>query len=129
MTRKRVLIVEDNRLRSMLVEDTIVTMGYNVIAKMDSPLDALLHVKRLQPHAVLLNISLSGGYDDIEVAERIQDAYGVPVIFMTAHMDSKIRHRALEVSSGRLLDKPLDEQALQMHLEGIFEIYDSRQRP
>ncbi len=126
---KKVLIVEDNRLLSMLIEETVSAMGYHVIAKMDTPLEALLQIKRLEPHAVLLNISRTGGHDDIEVAERIQEAYGVPVIFMTTHMDGAIRHRALEVASGRLLDKPLDELELQRHLEGICGVPDIRRTP
>ena len=41
-------------------------------------------------------------------------------------MDGKIRHRALEVSNGRLLDKPINKLALQRHLEAISEMRNVR---
>lgn len=122
MSKIKVLIVEDDRLLSMFIADTVATMGYHVVGSMNSPLEALLNVSRLQPCTVLLNISQAGGHDDIEVAERIQDNHGVQVIFMTAHSDSKIRHRALKVSNGRLLNKPFEDLELKRHLEDICRL-------
>ena len=117
MDMKKVLIVEDNGILAMSFAKLISDIGCHVIGVVDSSLEALLQVKRLRPHAVLLNISHMKGWGDITVAKRIQDTYGVPVIFMTAHMDYKIRRLAMEVSSGRLLDKPFDDLDLKRNLE------------
>jgi CheY-like chemotaxis protein len=64
-------------------------VGYEVSATIANGESALRYIVNDPPDLVLMDITIEGPIDGIEVAARIPSVPLVPVIFMTAHADDE----------------------------------------
>ncbi len=116
---RRILIVEDEPLVAFDNEYMLKDEGYDVVATVDTPAEALAVIAAEPLDLVLTDIKLSGDGDGIDVA-RAARAKNVPVLFVTGHPTEEAR--ALGVGC---LAKPYTEKvlkgalaALDGHLQG-----------
>lgn len=86
-TSKRVLIVEDNLILSLLEERLLSKMGHKVVAKVTSGEKAVEVFRKLKPDFIIMDISLSGEMDGFEATNRIREEADVPVIFVSGNSD------------------------------------------
>ena len=84
---KKVLIVEDNLILSLLEERLLSKMGHKVVAKVTSGEKAVEMFKKLKPDFIIMDISLSGKMDGFEATNRIREFADVPVIFVSGNSD------------------------------------------
>jgi len=112
MNQPRILIVEDERIIAEDLKKTLETRGYRVAAIVSSGEMALEKVSEHQPDAVLMDIALSGEMDGIETAQRIQELFGIPIVYLTAYMDEERLTRAQRTGPCFSCIKPFDEGEL-----------------
>jgi two-component system response regulator AlgR len=110
----RLLIVDDEvparrRLREVL-DDCGQDLALEVVGEADNGLDALEHVQREQPDAVLLDIRMPG-MDGIEVAQHMQKLTRTPAVIFTTAYDS-YACQAFEVNAVDYLMKPVRAERL-----------------
>lgn len=110
----RLLIVDDEaparrRLREVL-DDCGENLALLVVGEADNGLDALDHVQREQPDAVLLDIRMPG-MDGIEVAQHMQKLTRTPAVIFTTAYDS-YACQAFEVNAVDYLMKPVRAERL-----------------
>lgn len=119
--RMRVLVVEDDAIIGMDIEHRVRKLGYEVCGVADSAGEALAIASRTQPDIALMDIRLRGEVDGIEAARMLRDTLSVPVIFITAYSDMKMRTRALDMEPLGYIVKPLREVELKNTLEAAEE--------
>jgi CheY-like chemotaxis protein len=119
--RMRVLVVEDDAIIGMDIEHRVRKLGYEVCGVADSAGEALDIAFRTQPDIALMDIRLRGEVDGIEAARMLRDTLSVPVIFITAYSDMKMRTRALDMDPLGYIVKPLREVELKNTLEAAEE--------
>ncbi|MEX2443671.1 MAG: response regulator [Alkalispirochaeta sp.] len=112
-----VLIVEDESIVALDLENRLISMGFSVVGRAGTGAEALEIVERAPPHVVLMDIQLRGDIDGIDTADRIQEAYDVPVIFLTAFSDSDSLDRAKRSNAYGYLLKPFQERELSISIE------------
>lgn len=117
----RVLVVEDDAIIGMDIEHRVKKLGYEVCGVADSAAEALDIASRTRPDIALMDIRLRGDVDGIEAARMLRDTLGVPVIFITAYSDMKMRSRALDMEPLGYIVKPLREVELKNTLEAAEE--------
>jgi len=117
----RVLVVEDDAIIGMDIEHRVKKLGYDVCGVADSAAEALDIASRTHPDIALMDIRLRGDVDGIEAARMLRDTLGVPVIFITAYSDMKMRSRALDMEPLGYIVKPLREVELKNTLEAAEE--------
>ena len=117
----RVLVVEDDAIIGMDIEHRVKKLGYDVCGVADSAAEALDIASRTRPDIALMDIRLRGDVDGIEAARMLRDTLGVPVIFITAYSDMKMRSRALDMEPLGYIVKPLREVELKNTLEAAEE--------
>lgn len=110
----RLLIVDDEaparrRLREVL-DDCSRQLPLEVVGEADNGVDALEHVQREQPDAVLLDIRMPG-MDGIEVAQHMQKLARTPAVIFTTAYDS-YACQAFEVNAVDYLMKPVRAERL-----------------
>ena len=111
LTGKRILVVEDEPLVSMLVEDELLGAGAEVVGPVPTVSEALRLVQAAAADggisAAVLDINLDGQHV-APLADRLA-ALGVPFLFATGYGDSRDtgRHGAAPV-----LEKPFDMERL-----------------
>ncbi len=123
--KKKILIVEDERIIAEDIRKCVLNCNYDVIGIVPTGQDTLLIVKEEKPDLILMDIMLEGKLDGIETAEKIISKYDIPVIYITANADDKILKRAKKTNPYGYLIKPFEEIDLNAALEIAFYKYNA----
>ena len=87
MTKKRILIVEDETITALDEEQIMHNLGYEVTGIAMTGEDAIRQAGDDKPDLVLMDIKLAGKMDGREAALKIRELHQIPVIYVTAHGD------------------------------------------
>lgn len=117
MPQPKILIVEDERIVAKDLQVRLSRLGYPAIASTTSGEAALRYVETFLPQLVLMDIRLEGLMDGIEAAERIQERFQTPVVYMTAHADEQTFERAKYTRPCGYLTKPYSDLELRRAIE------------
>ena len=85
----KILIVEDESIVSLDMQAIIQGMGIAVTGIARSVDEALASIQADPPHLVLLDISLDGEFEGVELARTIDRRWGIPVVFISGHLGDK----------------------------------------
>ena len=77
---RKVLIVEDDKFLAAIFALFIKDMGFEVVGRCRSGVEAVELCNSLEPNVVLMDIHLEGEMDGIQAAEKIQRELEIPVI-------------------------------------------------
>jgi diguanylate cyclase (GGDEF)-like protein/PAS domain S-box-containing protein len=117
MSKKRILVVEDESITAMSIEKSLIDMGYNVTSIVFSGEEAIKKIGEDNPDLVLMDISLRGEMDGIEAAGHIRSNFNIPVIYLTAHSEEKILKLAKVTEPFGYIVKPFDDRELGIAVE------------
>ena len=123
MDKKKILIVEDERIIAEDIERTLQNFNYEVISVVSSGVDAIRIVRDKKPDMVLMDIVLDGDMNGVEVAEKIRKVHRVPIIYLTAYADEKTLTNAKVTDPFGYILKPFDERELRTTIEMAFYKY------
>lgn len=117
MDKKRILVVEDERLIAEDIKRTLIKLGYDVTDTVASGKNALLSIERERPDLVLMDIVLSGEMNGITVAEKIRNNYRIPVVYLTAYADQTTLERAKQTEPYGYIIKPFSNREILTIIE------------
>ncbi|MCB0707580.1 MAG: LytTR family transcriptional regulator DNA-binding domain-containing protein [Saprospiraceae bacterium] len=112
-----VLIVEDDPIIASDISHYMKDFGYSPFPAVSSAADALLLMENIIPDFILIDVSLDGDMDGIELAEKINQDYDIPILFLTAHHDRQTLDRIKATHPSAYLVKPLQVHNLQTSIE------------
>ncbi|HEX6442083.1 MAG TPA: response regulator [Stellaceae bacterium] len=108
MSRKRVLIVEDNRLTMALFRTVLLSEGYHVLeaATAGAGLDA---ARRYQPALIIMDIHLpdKSGLEATRILKNIEATGGIPVLVTSAQGSEIDTARLREAGCDSYLPAPV----------------------
>jgi|AntRauTorcE11898_2_1112593.scaffolds.fasta_scaffold19211_3 CheY-like chemotaxis protein len=119
MGKKRVLIVEDEIILSLVLEQMITQMGHTVVDKVTTGEMAIEKALEEQPDLIFMDIHLSGEMDGIEAVSEIQQKIEVSVIYITASTSYIHEKRIRKTSFLDFLTKPVTRYQLSDSLEMV----------
>ena len=117
MSKVNILIVEDEPLVAEDIAGHLEFLGFGVASIVHSGEEAVEYLKKNSPEAALLDITLSGTKDGIEVAQYINDHNKIPFVYLTSHADRSTIDRVKSTHPGGYLIKPFDENDLLTCIE------------
>ena len=117
MAQARILIVEDETIIAMGIEQSLQDAGYEVCGLFNTGEKVLDALSTLQADLVLMDIRLAGRLDGVETADRIRQAWQLPVVFLTAMNDSSTLKRAKRTEPFGYVIKPCDDYELIAAIE------------
>jgi PAS domain S-box-containing protein len=113
-----ILIVEDEVIIAQDLKQKLESLGYQKPRICTSGEEAIEAIKSRVPDLILMDIRLKGTLSGIDTAERIHQTLDIPVIFLTAHADTKTLEQAKQSLPYGYLVKPLeDERSLYASIE------------
>ena len=113
----KILIVEDEAIVAESLNDQLIHLGYQVCGTAANGEDALRIMENSNPDLVMMDIMLEGSMDGVEVASRIHEKKGIPVIFLSAYSDNETLQRAKVTEPFGYLIKPYKERELHTNIE------------
>ncbi len=115
--KKRVLIVEDDMIISLVIENMVKELGHEVVGKATSGDEAIRLAAAESPDLVLMDIRLKGEMDGIEAVTEIKQQIETSVIYLTGNSDRVNYERARETEFIDLITKPFTISDLTRSLE------------
>ncbi len=117
MKKKRIMVVEDEGVTALNIRSTLEDIGYSVTSTVFTGEEAVQKAADDKPDLVLMDIVLDGKMDGIAAAGHIQSNDDIPVVYLTAHSDSKMLKRIKSTAPFGYIVKPYTDQELQMSVE------------
>ena len=115
----RILVVEDQDSIRNMIEALVRARGYEVTA-VNSGTKALDSASQQTPDLVLLDVTMPGQYDGIQVCERLRatpETQDVPVVIISAVTDEQTKERASKAGATAYYTKPFSPMALLKELD------------
>lgn len=117
MANEKILVVEDEELIGQDIKILLEDLGYEVPYLVPSGEEAISRAGEIRADLVLMDIMLEGEIDGIEAAHKINDQYGIPIIFLTAYRNEEILERAKLTEPYAYIVKPFEERELRTNVE------------
>ena len=124
MNNTYVIIVEDEPLIAADLEMQLSKAGLNVIETFESGEEIINYLKDGEtPHVILMDVQIFGNLDGVDVANKINKAHNIPIIFLTSNTDMRTFKRAKMTYPHAFLSKPFRIKdvlhAIELALEEI----------
>ena len=116
--RVKVLLVEDERSIAESVAATLEGAGFAVVHA-GTGAAALASLEATPPDVVLLDLGLPD-MDGLDVARRIRESSGVPVIIVSARGDELDRVLGLELGADDYVVKPFSQRELLARIRAVL---------
>ena len=126
--KKRILIVEDEKIISEDLKLYIINFGYEVVEIAATCDEAIRMAKDFIPDLVLMDIKLEGNCTGLDAAKEIYQKLHIPIIFITAYSDDEFLEKATESVPYGYLIKPIDENRLYATLKMTFHNIEKDKR-
>ncbi|MCF7815155.1 MAG: response regulator [Candidatus Cloacimonetes bacterium] len=123
MKKKRIILVEDERIIAEDIKSTLSSHNYEVLDIFSKGEDALQNYHKLAPDLILMDIMLAGKLNGIQTAKKIHEEFNVPIIYLTAYANEDILSQAKITEPYGYLIKPFEERELYATIEMAFYRY------
>ena len=116
--RVKILVVEDELLLAEDIKLRLEKLGYEVPAYVPSVKSAMEKLKEIEDiDLALIDISLKGKLDGIDLAKVVNTLYHIPFIFLTSHAERALVERAKMVNPAGYMLKPFNDRELAINIE------------
>jgi two-component system, cell cycle response regulator DivK len=118
VSRRRILVVEDNPDNMTLIVDVLTSLNYEVLQATDGQRGVEM-VDEERPDLVLMDLSLPkmDGWTATRTLKAEHDLKEIPIIALTAHAMVGDRERAMEAGCDDYVSKPINLQELATKLK------------
>jgi len=124
MKHLKIGIVEDDLLIAASIELALSQSGYHPVKPVRSYDKAVKMIEDESPDLLILDITLEGRQDGIDLGMKVSRDYRIPFIFLTAYSDSATVNRAKKANPYAYLVKPFNEHDLFTSIEIAFNNYN-----
>ncbi|HJP17692.1 MAG TPA: response regulator [Nitrospinota bacterium] len=117
MSKTQIMIVEDEGVVAADIEESLKSLGYEVVAVVPSGEEALKEIKDKKPDLVLMDIVLDGKMNGIETTNEINSRFDIPVVYLTAYADEETLERVKVTEPLGYIIKPFEDRELHTIIE------------
>lgn len=119
-------VVEDELVIARTIINTLDELGYSHCGPVINYTEAIQMIEENKPDLVLLDIQLAGKKDGIDVAQKLNELYDIPFIFLTANSDIETIDRAKKVKPHAYIVKPFTKEELYATIEIAFNNFNDK---
>ncbi len=113
----KIMVVDDEAVITTQLEESLTSMGYDVIGSVYSGKEAVEMARRLRPDLVLMDIVMPGRLNGIDASVIVKKELDIPVIFLTAYADDNLINRARDSEPFGYILKPFQEREIKAAIE------------
>lgn len=121
MQNIKVIIVEDEIIVAKDISYTLEEIGCTVLGIMMEGEKVIPFLEKELPDIILMDIMLQGTLNGVEVVQRINKMYDIPVIYLTANTDDHSFELAKSTQPFAFIEKPFKKKTLIRTLELLIE--------
>lgn len=117
MELSKILILEDEFINLMSLKLDVSNLGYDIVGTAMSVDEALEILEKEEVHIVLLDINVKGDKTGIWLANKINEDYGLPFIFITGYGNRDVIDQAVKTKPIAYIQKPYSPSELYSSLQ------------
>ena len=114
----KVLLIDDDRKHSELMQAYFKRYGINLVCACDS-VEGFKKLSREEPDLLLLDVMLPGK-DGFEICREVRKASNIPIIMLTARGDVIDRVSGLELGADDYIGKPFEPRELVARVQATL---------
>jgi len=126
--RRRILLVEDERIVALDEMNTLRKNGYDVLWAANAIEAETQMAREPEISLVLMDIDLGNGTDGTVAAERILAQHDVPVVFLTSHSDQETVEQVRDLAGYGYVVKDSGSFVLLETVRMAIELFDAHAR-
>jgi response regulator NasT len=123
MTKRRIVIAEDEPLARLDLGQMLENLGHEVVGQAGDGKTAVDLARELTPDLVIMDIKMPGEIDGLGAASLLAEEKVAPVLLMSAYNDPEYIERAREAGVMAYLVKPYNENQLSPAIEVALARY------
>jgi len=123
-----ILIVEDEPAIAKEISFNLQDKGYHVAGVTHSSEKALTLLKNTKIDLAILDISIKGSRNGLELAQLIKDNYKIPFLFLTSYADSDTIEQAAQLEPEGYIVKPFKDGDLRPAIEIALRKHKSKSK-
>lgn len=129
LVKKRILVVDDNKMNSAMLTDILESEGYEVF-NLYSGVKIVETVILIKPDAILLDIVMPDvdGFEVLKKLNKIEEAKNIPVIMITAMTDTSLLRKAFDLDAFDYIKKPFDRIEVVARLQSAIRYSDQQKK-
>lgn len=129
MQLQKILHVEDDESIRLIVEMALVDLAGFTLLACDNGMSAVAQVSQFQPDLILLDVMMPGmdGLQTLQAIRQQPDCQHIPVVFMTARIQSDEKQQYLAAGAIAVIEKPFHAPSLGPELLAIFQQHNTHQ--
>jgi len=118
---KKILVVDDDRSITTMLESLLSAAGYTVLVAYDG-LDAMVKVKSHLPDVIILDVMMPeiNGYDVCSNLKFDEQYKHIPIIVLTSR-EQELDQRIAKFMGIDYMQKPIDRKALLEKIQNILK--------
>ena len=121
MSKKRILIVEDERLSAEYLKEIVIKNGYEVVDICSRGKDAIKAAIKYKPDLIFMDIMLKDNISGSEAALKIQTMIDTKIIFLTAHYEDEMLEYAIISNAANYILKPYTKEQVLIAIKLAFK--------
>ena len=126
MTKKKILVVEDELITATHIVSVLEEKGYTVLEPLIKGEDVPAVVAKEKPNAIIMDINLAGKLNGVETARIISSTTDVPIIFLTSNSDEKTFEESKSALPHAFLTKPFKTEELLRTIDVVITRHQSQ---
>ena len=128
VTKSRIFVIEDEVPIVEEICQKLEAFGYEVVGIAYSGEEALQIVQEASPDLILIDISLAGKMNGLQVASYIRSVYDVPVLYLTASAEDAALLERNASEPFIYVSKPFKDRELRANLDTALFRHTQEQR-
>ena len=126
-TPPRILVVDDNLMNVDIIQTCLSAQGYEIVTATDGDAALAMAIAQL-PDLILLDVMMPkrDGIDVCRILKADHSLPFMPIILVTARVDSQDIVRGLEAGADEYLTKPVDHAALVARVRSMLRIKEQQ---
>ena len=123
MTGAKILIVQDNHLKTVDLKNRLLDLGHEVCGVATSVPRAVKKAAEARPDLALVDLSLESEANDINVAEAIGAQINIPLLCLIDRASETQLQQAMKSDSFDYILEPLENLQLRLDIQSILARY------
>ena len=128
-TSASILVVEDEPFIAQDIADFLEEVGYQVQDICYDAAAAEKSLKNAQPDLCILDVNLGKGPDGIALAQKINQNWQLPFIFLTSYTDDTTLERAKATRPYGYISKPINFDSLKSTIKIALHNFHNQSEP
>ncbi len=117
MSKIRILAIEDDPIHEAKLRMVMDSLKYDLIDVIVDPHQVIPIIRATNPDILLMDVDLNSDISGIDLVNKINELFDIPIVFLTSFHDASTFNKAKETQPAAYITKPYKAEELERSIE------------